>query len=231
MFSASLSTSVRPSGSATAAACRASAIAVVVVAGQHPLAGQVGVRPGQLGAGPERLEDRERRLGRGDRLGAAAQAPHAAGQQAQRVALAQPVAGLPPQRERPLAGAGGLLPAVDQRHLPGEPVVQPGGRSAGAVGVGREPQRPLELRGRLAVRGQLGGPPRRPAARSASTAGRVAGRLGVEGQPGVVGAADRPAARPGSGRGCRRRAVRRRPPARPPAGRSRAGTAAPPSSA
>ena len=64
VFSASLSTSVRPSGPAIAWARRASSIASRVGAAHHPHRRQAGVRPGQLGARAQRLEQRYRGLGR-----------------------------------------------------------------------------------------------------------------------------------------------------------------------
>ena len=105
------------------------------------------------------------------------------GQVAQRVALAQTVTGLTPQRQRPLAGVDGVLQPVEQHQLVGKPVIQPGGHSR--VGFGGEPQGPLELRGRLPVRGQLGRPAR-GARRIAQHRRPVARGLGVKRHPGVV---------------------------------------------
>ena len=80
----------------------------------------------------------------------------------------------------------GLLPAVEQGALAAEALVQ--GRQRGVVGPGGEPQRPLELGGRLAVRAQGGGPAGR-FRRVAADGRRVGGALGVVGEQRGVGAA------------------------------------------
>jgi hypothetical protein len=49
-----------------------------------------------------------------------------------------------PERERALPGSNGVLHPAKQRHLVGEPVVQPGRQRR--VSAGREAHRPLELR-------------------------------------------------------------------------------------
>ena len=103
------------------------------------------------------------------------------------VALAQPVARDLPEREGPLTRIGRILPAVQRRQLAGQPVVQPG-RHRGIRPAG-EPERPLELRRGLAVRAQADRP-RRGGGRVAQRGRAVPGRLGVEGQPGVVVAAE-----------------------------------------
>ena len=154
-----------------------------VDAAHHPHRPQSGVCPGQLGGRAQRFEQFHRRPGGGDAFIAPAQGAHRGGKPAKRVALAQPVTHLAPQVERPLPGVGRLLPAVQQRRLVCEAVMQTSGR--GGIGLIGEAQRPFELGGRLTVRAQRGGP--------ASGRGRVpqcrlaiAGRLRVERHAGVV---------------------------------------------
>ena len=106
---------------------------------------------------------------------------------AHHVTLAQPVARDLPQRERLLTRIGRILPAVQRRQLAGQPVVQPG--SHRGIRPIREPEGPLELRRGFAVRAQAGRPPR-GGGRVAQRGRTVSGRLGVEGQPGVVVAAE-----------------------------------------
>ena len=171
----------------------------VVVGVEHPQVGERGVGPGQFDGGPERLEGRHRGLGGGDRLRAAAHVPPDARQPAQHVAFAQPVARLPPQGQRVLAGQFGLPPPVQQRRLVRVALMQPGQfrrvgpvapfrARVGALGSLGEPQRPLVLGRRLPVGGQPGGLAR--GGRGVAQHRRpVAGRLGMEGQPGVVLAA------------------------------------------
>ena len=98
----------------------------------------------------------------------AAQAPQDARQPAQRVALAQPVAGLPPQRQRALA-----RPRSASCHRSNSAVLvgaAPSYSAASAAGSGpvREPQGPLVLGRRLPVRRQPGRLARRGRARSAA---------------------------------------------------------------
>ena len=114
---------------------------------QHPLAGQAGVRPRELGGGAERFQDRHRGLGRGYRIGAPAQRLQCVGHVAQRTALMQTVPGLTPQRQRLLAGVDGALEPADQHQLVGQPVIQPGDH--GRVSIGGKTQGALELRSRL----------------------------------------------------------------------------------
>ena len=124
----------------------------------HNQAAEAGIRPGQLGAGPERFGDRHRRLGRGPRLGAR-HSRHIVMESCRRAgAFAQPVTGLTPQPECALNRVEGVLPPVEQPQLTGETAVQLRDHRRGRPG--REAQRPLELRCRLAVRGQLGRLPR-----------------------------------------------------------------------
>ena len=106
---------------------------------------------------------------------------------AHHVTLAQPVARDLPQRERLLTRIGRILPAVQRRQLAGQPVVQPG--SHRGIRPIREPEGPLELRRGFAVRAQADRPPR-GGGRVAQRGRTVSGRLGVEGQPGVVVAAE-----------------------------------------
>jgi len=115
----------------------------------QPKAGEPGVRPGQLGAGPERLQDHDRGLGRGRRFMAAARSPLRMGKLGESGAFAHLVTGPAPQHERMLTSVGGVLPSVEQSRFVGEPVPQTGGRRRGCPG--REPQGPPELRRRLSV--------------------------------------------------------------------------------
>ena len=82
-----------------------------------------------------------------------------------------------------LAGVGGLLPAVEQRHLVSEPVVQSG--NCRGICLSCEPQRPRELRGRLAVRRQFGRSARRSRGMAQDRC-TVRRRLRVKGHPGVI---------------------------------------------
>ena len=195
---------------------------------QHPLAGEIGVRPGQLGARAERLEDRRRAAS----AAAIASAPRhrrhmRARQPAQwcrpRAAGRRPPA-TAPARARRRRSASAHRSTSDSSS--GQPVVQPGDRRW--FGAGGEAQGPLVLGGRLTVRGQFGRPARRPRrvvkhrraspAASAWKASRASSSHAGWPQRGQDPAVDH------------RAAVRRRSPAPPPAGRSRGGTAAPPPS-
>jgi len=73
------------------------------------------------------------------------------GKPAESVALAQQVTHLVPQGKRLLTSVGRLLPAVQQRCLICEAVMQGGDR--GGIGSIGEAQRPFELGRRLTVRG------------------------------------------------------------------------------
>ena len=151
------------------------------------LSSQVGICPGQLDTRPQRLEDGHSGLGGRGRFTCRGTGATSCGTAA---ASCRPrAAGHPPPAtacSARSAGVGGVLPPVEQRHLVGQPVVQPGSGS-------RDPARP-----RTAAPARTAPPPRgaRPARppggpRRAHGAARgtIACGLGVEGQPGVVVAA------------------------------------------
>ena len=225
VLSASLSTSDRPSGSASRwrpagqlerPGCRSPAPSAARPATRRPRPAR---RSGPAAPGwpaPPRPRRPPPRPGTG---GTSPRKP------AQRVALAQPVADAPPQPQRALAGLGRVLPAVDTRQLVGQPVVQLGHR-------GRVERRP-----RSAAPARTAPPP--PGASRARPPARAGRAARAEHRR-------RRRPPPRRGRPCRRRrrcpaaqsAARIRgvhagaggapgPPARPPAGRARGGTAAP----
>ncbi len=170
VLSASLTMSARPSGPAMACGPVGQLDRLLMLVVDHPQRGEAGVGRGQLGAWAQRFEQRYRGRGRGVALAAPARRVQRAREPAQRVALAQLVTFLAPQGEGALAGLDRVLHAVQQRGLVAERVVQAGG-VAGPGPVG-EPQRPLVLRGRLAVRAQLRGAAARRRGRSAAPPAR-----------------------------------------------------------
>jgi hypothetical protein len=90
------------------------------VAGRHhPPGGEVRIRPGQLDARGQRLQDRHRGFGGGDRFLAAGQLPHDVGETSRGVALAPPVADRTPQFEPAPDGFGRLLGPVEQEQFLG----------------------------------------------------------------------------------------------------------------
>ena len=153
---------------------------------RDPKAGDAGVSLGQFDGRAEWLQSPQRVCRCGGRFAATAEPPQGTGAPAQGVAFAQRVTGLAPQPECPLVGIGGAAEAVDHAQLIGQLVIAGGERRWRFVAG--EAERPLELRGCFAMRAKLDRAA--PGQRGVVQRGRpVAGRLGVEGQPGVVFAA------------------------------------------
>jgi hypothetical protein len=125
----------------------------------HEAGAEVRVRPGQLLAGRQGLEDLDGLLGSPVRLLSAAQSPERGGKQAEVLPDAQMIAQLAPDPEGAAQCPLRLFPPIKQRILARGALVQR--RQTWPVAFPGVPQGALELRRGLAVCAQRGGAPGR----------------------------------------------------------------------